>query len=91
MKKQLLASKAEAAKTPSGPPPIPINMSTPNLSFVTYNAPATSPSEISFLLTLNLSKVSRIDLCLGLSSKHTVNSDNFLDLASAKFLNSFQS
>ena len=37
----MLASKAEAARTPSGPPPIPTNMSTLNLLSVTYKAPET--------------------------------------------------
>ena len=42
---------ADAARTPSGPPPIPKKISTPYLSFVTKRAPETSPSVINFKFT----------------------------------------
>ena len=46
--------KADAAITPSGPPPVPMNISTPNFLLVTNNAPNTSPSEIYLIFTFNL-------------------------------------
>ena len=59
--------RAAAAITPSGPPPVPINISTPNFLSETNKAPDTSPSEIYFIFTFNLFNSFIIFLCLGLS------------------------
>ena len=50
------ASKAAAARTPSGPPPIPKKISILYFSSVTIKAPETSPSEINFRFTFNFFK-----------------------------------
>ena len=82
---KLKLSKAEAANTPSGPPPIPKKISTLYLLLHTNNAPEISPSLINFNLTFKAFSSSIFFLCLGLSNMHTVNYSGFLFLASAKF------
>ena len=85
MKITIKSIKAEAAKTPSGPPPIPIKISTLYLLSVTNKAPETSPSVINFNLTLSFFNSFIIVLCLGRSKIQAVKFSGFLFLNSAKF------
>ena len=72
----VIRSSAHAAKTPSGPPPIPKNISTLYFGSETYNAPSTSPSVISLMFTFKSLSLSIIFLCLGLSKIQTVIEEN---------------
>ena len=65
-------SNAEAANTPSGPPPVPKKMSTLYFLSVTNKAPETSPSVISLRFTLSFFNSSIISLCLGRSKIQAV-------------------
>ena len=77
-KPQLKASNAAAAKTPSGPPPIPKKISTEYFSSVTNSAPDTSPSDINLILTFKSLNSEIILSCLGLFKIHAVKFSGFL-------------
>ena len=71
----IICIKSCSDKTPSGPPPMPKNISTLYFGSDTYIAPNTSPSEISLTFTSKSLSSSIIFLCLGLSRIHTVNEE----------------
>ena len=72
------ASNAAAARTPSGPPPIPKKMSTEYFSSVTNSAPDTSPSDINLILTFKSFNSAIILSCLDLFKIQAVKFSGFL-------------